>query len=89
MRRRCGAPRAVRVDSSASRSLACVSPGDVFVTPSWASVDHQAEIQADLFAISDQPVLQVPHLYHEEELAKQQEIIGTFVPLKGVSRNDK
>jgi hypothetical protein len=28
------------------------------------------------------------HLYREEELAKQQEIIGTFVPLKGVSRND-
>jgi hypothetical protein len=40
------------------------------------------------FIISDRPVLQVLHLYHEEELTRQQEIIGTFVPLKGVSEND-
>jgi gentisate 1,2-dioxygenase len=64
-------------------------PGDVFVTPSWASVDHEAEVQADLFAISDRPVLQALHLDREEELDKQQEIIGIFVPLKGVSRNDR
>jgi gentisate 1,2-dioxygenase len=38
-------------------------PGDVFVTPSWASVDHEAAVQADLFAISDRTVLQVLHLY--------------------------
>ena len=63
-------------------------PGDVFVTPSWASVDHEAAVQSDLFAVSDRPVLQVLHLYREEELAKQQEISGTFVPLKGASRND-
>jgi gentisate 1,2-dioxygenase len=62
-------------------------PGDVFVTPSWASVDHEAEVRADLFAISDRPVLQALHLHREEELAEQQEIIGTFVPLVGVSRN--
>ena len=58
-------------------------PGDVFVTPSWASVDHEAEVQADLFAISDRPVLQLLHLYREEELVRQQEIIETFVAQQG------
>ena len=61
-------------------------PGDVFVTPSWASVDHEANARADLFAVSDWPVLQALHLDREEELAEHQEIIGTFVPLEGVSR---
>jgi len=59
-------------------------PGDIFVTPSWASVDHQAQEQADLFAVSDRPVLQALYLYREEELAERQEISGTFVPLQGV-----
>ena len=36
-------------------------PGDVFVTPSWSSVDHEAAETADLFAISDRPVLQALH----------------------------
>jgi gentisate 1,2-dioxygenase len=60
-------------------------PGDTFVTPSWASVDHEAEVQVDLFAISDRPVLQALYLYREEELAAQQEITGTFVPFKGAT----
>jgi gentisate 1,2-dioxygenase len=59
-------------------------PGDIFVTPSWASVDHEAFEKADLFAISDRPVLQALYLYREEELAEGQEISGTFVPLQGV-----
>lgn len=59
-------------------------PGDSFVTPSWASVDHEVYERADLFAISDRPILQGLHLYREEELAERQEIIGTFIPLKGV-----
>ncbi len=62
-------------------------PGDTFVTPSWASVDHEAFERADLFAISDRPVLHGLHLYREEELAERQEITGTFVPLKGVLSN--
>ncbi len=60
-------------------------PGDIFVTPSWAGVDHEAFERADLFAISDRPVLQALHLYREEELAEGQEIMGTFVPLKGAT----
>ena len=59
-------------------------PGDSFVTPSWASVDHQATEQADLFAVSDRPVLQSLHLFREEALLEHQEIGGTFVPLKGM-----
>ena len=53
-------------------------PGDVFVTPSWAAVDHQAEEQADLFAISDRPVLKMLHLYRQETLPELQEITGKF-----------
>ncbi len=64
-------------------------PGDIFVTPSWASVDHEAFDRADLFAISDRPVLQLLHLYREEELAEHQEIVGTFVPLKGALRTSE
>jgi len=60
-------------------------PGDVFVTPSWASVDHEASARADLFAISDRPVLQALHLYREEEFEERQEITGTFVPLQGAT----
>ncbi len=61
-------------------------PGDIFVTPSWASVYHEAFERADLFAISDRPVLQALHLYREEELAVRPEISGTFEPLKGAQR---
>lgn len=59
--------------------------GDIFVTPSWASVDHESSERADLFAISDRPVLQALHLFREEELAERPEISGTFEPLKGTS----
>ncbi len=42
--------------------------------------------RADLFAISDRPVLQALHLYREEVLAEHQETSGTFVPLQGALR---
>ncbi len=61
-------------------------PGDIFVTPSWASVDHEASERADLFAINDRPVLQVLHLHREEELAERQEISGMFESVKGSRR---
>jgi len=53
-------------------------PGDVFVTPSWAAVDHEADATADLFAVSDRPVLQALHLYREETLLVAQEIAERF-----------
>jgi gentisate 1,2-dioxygenase len=60
-------------------------PGDAFVTPSWACVDHEAFDRADLFAISDRPILQPLHLYREEELAENQGIVNTFVPIESAS----
>ena len=55
------------------------APGDVFVTPSWAAVDHESNEIADLFAISDRPVLQALHLYRHETLPGAQDIGGRFV----------
>lgn len=53
-------------------------PGDVFVTPSWAAVDHQAAEPSDLFAVSDAPVLKALHLYRKEQLPELQTITGAF-----------
>jgi gentisate 1,2-dioxygenase len=57
-------------------------PGDSFVVPSWSTVDHEASELADLFAISDRPVLVALHLYREEVLAEAQRIERTFVSSK-------
>jgi gentisate 1,2-dioxygenase len=54
--------------------------GDVFVTPSWAAVEHRAAEPADLFAVTDRPVLQALHLYREETLDRPQEVRRTFMP---------
>lgn len=43
--------------------------GDMFVTPSWAAVQHHAEATSDLFSISDRPALEALHLYREEEIS--------------------
>lgn len=53
-------------------------PGDVFVTPSWAPVDHEAFEPADLFAITDAPVLRALHLYRERVERELQEVAETF-----------
>jgi gentisate 1,2-dioxygenase len=52
--------------------------GDVFVAPSWASVDHQVSEQSDLFVLTDRPALERLHLYAEEVCELQQEITGRF-----------
>jgi gentisate 1,2-dioxygenase len=52
--------------------------GDVFVTPSWAAVDHEAFEEADLFVISDKPVLQALHVFRESMEAQPQDIVETF-----------
>jgi gentisate 1,2-dioxygenase len=41
--------------------------GDMFVTPSWAAVDHEADDDADLFLLSDRPVLDALGLARSEE----------------------
>ena len=55
--------------------------GDIFVTPSWAAVDHRASAeQANLFVLSDRCVLEALHLYRQETLGEPQEITGHFDP---------
>lgn len=54
--------------------------GDMFVTPSWAAVDHRAEEAADLFAISDRPILDALGLYRHERLDEPQAVTGDFAP---------
>ena len=55
-------------------------PGDIFVAPSWEAVDHEAEEQADVFAISDRPVLQAFRLFKEETLPEPQPVEDVFTP---------
>ncbi len=54
--------------------------GDIFVTPSWATVEHQAQEPSDLFAVTDRPILEVLHLYREQTLPAAQEVTATFTP---------
>ncbi len=54
--------------------------GDAFVTPSWALVEHEASETADLFAVTDRPVLQALHLFREETADRPQEVTRTFSP---------
>ena len=55
-------------------------PGDVFVVPSWAAVDHEASEQSDHFVISDRPVLEAFRLFRREELPEHQAVGETFQP---------
>lgn len=41
--------------------------GDMFVTPSWAAVDHEAADDADLFVVSDWPALEALGLARSAE----------------------
>ncbi len=56
------------------------SAGDVFVSPSWSAVDHRAAEEADLFIISDKPVLKALHVYREATDTEPQEIRENFRP---------
>lgn len=53
-------------------------PGDMFAVPSWAVVDHEAHEQADLFAISDAPILKALSLYREQVVGGAQQVTATF-----------
>ena len=55
-------------------------PGDVFVVPSWAPADHEADERADVFVISDRPVLEAFRLFRRDELAEHQAVTDTFEP---------
>ena len=47
------------------------SSGDMLVTPSWAAVDHEAASDADLFLLSDGPVLEALGLARVQAMEQQ------------------
>jgi gentisate 1,2-dioxygenase len=49
--------------------------GDIFVTPSWAAVDHEAAGNADLFCLSDRPVLDALGLARTDKAQQQQDVL--------------
>jgi gentisate 1,2-dioxygenase len=59
--------------------------GDMFVIPSWVAADHQASEPADLFAISDRPVMEAFGLYREVTLDTVQEVTSEFGPDEDLS----
>ena len=52
----------------------------MFVVPSWSAVEHHAEQTADLFTLSDTPVLRALGIYREQVLDTPQSVVSTFVP---------
>jgi gentisate 1,2-dioxygenase len=55
-------------------------PGDMFVAPSWSAVEHAADDQADLFVLSDAPVLRALGVHREQVLAGPQPVTSVFAP---------
>lgn len=45
-----------------------LTPGDCFVTPSWAEVSFEVDQPTDLFAITDRPLLEALALFREESV---------------------
>ncbi|AQT82382.1 gentisate 1,2-dioxygenase [Mycolicibacterium litorale] len=54
------------------------SAGDIFVVPSWACVEHHANVESDLFSVTDKPVLKALGLYREHTESLPQEVTGSF-----------
>jgi gentisate 1,2-dioxygenase len=52
-------------------------PGDIFVVPSWSAVEHIAT-QADLFVLSDEPVLRALGIARRQVLPEPQQVTGEF-----------
>jgi len=52
------------------------TPGDMFVTPSWAAVDHEAADDADLFHFSDAPSLEALGLARTEKARQWQDVLA-------------
>ncbi|GAA4498055.1 gentisate 1,2-dioxygenase [Actinoallomurus oryzae] len=53
-------------------------PGDMFVVPSWAAAEHHAAETADMFTISDSPVLRALGIYREQRLPAPQQVTSVF-----------
>jgi gentisate 1,2-dioxygenase len=55
-------------------------PGDMFAVPSWSAAEHASDEQADVFVLSDAPVLRALGLHRQETLAEAQPVTSTFEP---------
>jgi gentisate 1,2-dioxygenase len=55
--------------STADGSPLAWAEGDMFVVPSWVAAEHWSRAGADLFELSDAPVLRALGLYREEAVA--------------------
>lgn len=42
------------------------SRGDMFVVPSWVTLEHEVSETSDLFCITDRPMIEALHLFREE-----------------------
>ncbi|WP_103384355.1 cupin domain-containing protein [Pseudonocardia dioxanivorans] len=54
-------------------------PGDMFAVPSWAAVEHDSD-GADLFVVSDEPVLRALGIDRREILPGPQTVTDVFTP---------
>jgi gentisate 1,2-dioxygenase len=52
--------------------------GDMFVIPSWAAVDHEAEQPSDLFSIDDSPPLKALGLFRHGIVRDRPEVAAVF-----------
>ncbi|GAA0930674.1 cupin domain-containing protein [Pseudonocardia zijingensis] len=55
-------------------------PGDMFAVPSWAAAEHHSDESAEVFVLSDAPVLRALGLYREETLPAAQTVTSVFTP---------
>jgi gentisate 1,2-dioxygenase len=53
------------------------APGDMFAVPSWCAVEHASD-GADLFVLTDEPVLRALGIDRREVLAAPQAVTGDF-----------
>lgn len=53
-------------------------PGDVLAVPSWCAVDHEPAETAELFVLSDAPVLEALRLERTEVLNEPQAVTGSW-----------
>lgn len=51
--------------------------GDMFAVPSWAAVDHEVFAEANIFSVSDTPLVEAARLDRTEVLAGPQEVVST------------
>ena len=53
-------------------------PGDTLAVPSWCAVDHEAAETAELFVVSDAPVIEALRLDRTEVRGDHQPVTGTW-----------